>query len=337
MTLQFLFLDLHQAYDGRDFSHGSVSGTESCTMLLAEALSRRGHQVTVCNNRELALEVNGVRYRPLADASTLDPEMIAISNNRISVLGQIPMRRRVVWAHLDLRLRRLKKKHDLLAVFRVRPHLVVPSRYSALRTQAIVPFRSRQIIEHGVDSDFIQFSAPTNLPPPIAVFASQPGRNLNLVLKAWREQIHPHLPEARLHVYLPKPEQNPGHIANQEDNNIEVRGSIGKAKLAEAFRNARVMIYPGHKEETFCNAAAEAVASGLPVVTMGIGALGERVRHGVDGFVVPTAESMGEHALRLLVDNSLWRRMQRAGIEGSREKSWDVRAIEWEHAAAGWF
>ena len=181
----------------------------------------------------------------------------------------------------------------------------------------------------------MQRSASSDLPPPIAVFASQPGRNLDLVLKAWREQIHPLLPAARLHVYLPRPELARSFVTDQKDDGIEVKGSVGKAKLAEAFCNARAMIYPGHKEETFCNAAAEFIACGLPVVTMGIGALSERVRHEIDGFVVPNVESMGEHAMRLLTDDRLWRRMQRAGIEGSQSRTWDVRAGEWEQTVEG--
>ena len=334
--LKFAFLDQQQAYEGRDFESGSVSGTESCTMLLAEALARRGHKVSIYNKLATASEVNGVGYHPLAEAARLGPETIAISNNSISALAQVPTRRRAVWAHLDLRLARLRKKRDIFPVLRLRPHLVIPSRYSARRTQIIVPFRSRQIIEHGVDSTFLQFKPLSTVPPPIAIFASQPRRNLNLVLQTWRKQIYPQIPQARLHVYMPRHNQHSRLIENSADCGIEIKGSVGKEMLADAFRNARVMIYPGHKEETFCNTAAEAIATGLPVVTMGIGALAERVRHGLDGFVAPTAESMGQHALRLLTDDSLWQLMHPAGIEVSRRWHWDIRAKEWEKVSAGW-
>jgi glycosyltransferase involved in cell wall biosynthesis len=338
--LKFAFLHLQResqpTYDGRDFKTGSVSGTQAGTMLLAEALIRRGHAATIFNKRTASVEVNGVRYRPLAEVSSVEPETIAVSNNSISVLGEAPTRRRVVWGRLDLRLARLRKKHDILPVLRLRPHLVVPSHYSARRTQFIIPFRSRKIIQHGIDATFLQFEPSGQPPAPVAIFASQPGRSLNLVLQAWREQIHPKLPQARLHLYLPKLDQHPGYLENTSEIGVEIKGSVSKAELANAFRQARLMIYPGHKEETFCNAAAEAVATGLPVVTMGIGALGERVRHGVDGFVAPTVEGMGEHALRVFQDDALWRKLHAAGIEISKARGWDVRAGEWEKAAAGW-
>ena len=91
MSLKLVFIDPNASYDGLDFSRGSVSGTESCTMLLAEALIRRGHEVTVCNTRESVLEVNGVRYCPLADAGPFGSDGIAISNNSVSVLDRFPL------------------------------------------------------------------------------------------------------------------------------------------------------------------------------------------------------------------------------------------------------
>lgn len=333
MRFSFAFLDPYAAYDARDFKTGSVSGTESCTLLIAEALARRGHRVTVANKLSAPVEVNGVRYLPLGDIGKLEPGTIAVSNNSISALGAAPTRRRVVWGHLDLRLRRLVNRGDLYAAYTIRPHLVVPSRYSAKRTQAVVPFRSRTIIEHGIDATFLQPPASSTAPPPIAVFASQPGRNLDMVLSAWREYIRPRLPKARLRLYFPRSTMSDGLSAEE---GIEIAGSVSKPQLAEAYRGARVMIYPGHKEETFCNAAAEAIASGVPVATMGIGALAERVRDGVDGFVAPTVAEMAEGAFRVLSDDALWARMHRAGIDASPARNWDARALDWEKAAAGW-
>lgn len=339
--MKFAFIHVqpehHKTYDGRDFENGGgVSGTQAGTMLLAEALTRRGHEVSIFNKRATPVEVNGVLYRPQEEVASVAPSTIAVSNNSVSVLGQAPTPHRVVWGRLEIRLARLRKKRDLLPVLRLRPHLVVPSGYSARRTQFIIPFRSRQIIEHGIDNAFLQFEPSSEPPAPIAIFASQPARGLDLVLKAWVEQIHPQLPQVRLHLYLPKDDQHPGSLLDMAEKGVEVKGSVSKQELAQAFRNARVMIYPGHKEETFCNAAAEAVATGLPLVTMGIGALAERVRHGVDGFVAPTVQGMGEDALRVLTDDALWRRLHPAGIEVSRARSWDIRAEQWEKAAAAW-
>jgi glycosyltransferase involved in cell wall biosynthesis len=274
-----------------------------------------------------------VRYLPLSSVGTLEPDTIAVSNNSVSSLAAASTRRRVVWAHLDLRLRRLANRGDLFAVYRIRPHLVVPSKYSAGRTQAIVPFRSRTIIEHGIDATFLHPAVSSEAPPQVGVFASQPGRNLDMVLAAWREHIRPRLPNARLRLYFPRSQMRAGLGSEQ---GVEIVGSVSKSELAKAYRGARVLIYPGHKEETFCNVAAEAIASGVPVATMGIGALAERVRDGVDGFVAPTVAGMAEAALQILTDDATWARLHRAGIDGSTARNWDARAVDWESAAGRW-
>jgi len=337
---EFAFIHIRSAqlapYDGRDFERGAVSGTEAVTMRLAEVLVQRGHRASIYNNRSSCDEVNGVTYLPLEETAAIGPATIAISNNSIAALDGLSARRRVIWGHLDLRLARLRKRRELLTVLRVRPHLVVPSRYSARRTHAIIPFRSRTVIEHGVEEAFLKFEPLAEPPAPIAIFASQPKRNLDFVIEAWRRRVHPRLPSARLHVYVPTRDQLPDDRDDWADVGIEIKGSVSKSELAENFRAARVMIYPGHKEETFCNAAAEAIATGLPVVTMDIGALPERVRDGVDGFVANSVEDMGDRALKILTDDAEWARLHRAGIHVSRERSWDVRASEWERAAARW-
>ncbi len=324
------------AYDGRDFEKGSVGGTEAVTMRLAEALAERGHRAAIYNNRLDSVEVRGVEYHPLSKTSLLSPGVIAVSNNSLRSLVQLPTPRRVVWGHLDLRLARLRKRGELFTAFSMRPHLVVPSRYSARRAQAIIPFRSRTLIEHAVEQAFLRFEPLAEPPAPVAVFASQPRRNLDIVLQTWREQIHPRLPTAKLHLYVSRDELHLAAIQGCAGAGIEIKGRVAKDELAEAFRSARVMIYPGHKEETFCNAAAEAIATGLPVVTVGIGALSERVRDGIDGFVAPEPRRMGEFALRILQEDALWQKLHVAGIQISKARRWDARAMEWEAAAARW-
>jgi glycosyltransferase involved in cell wall biosynthesis len=296
----------------------------------------RGHKAAVYNHRTSTLDVCGVSYRPLKDALNITSDTIVVSNNSISALEGIPSKHRVVWGHLDLRLARLRKHRDLRAALGIRPHLVVPSKYSARRTHLIIPFRSRRVIEHGVDDVFLQFEARNQPPPPIVIFASQPRRNLHLVLRVWQGVIHPRQPAARLHLYCSHQDAAGFGITEWEREGIVFKGHVSHKLLSQGFREGRLMLYPGHKEETYCNTAAEAVASGLPVVTMGIGALAERVRHRVDGLLASSAGEMGHYALDVLSDDCLWHRLHVGGIEGSKSRSWDMRAKEWELAAKAW-
>ena len=48
---------------------------------------------------------------------------------------------------------------------------------------------------------------------------------------------------------------------------------------------SKVLLVPGHKAELYCIAAEEARELCIPIVTLGIGSLSERVEHGITGFV----------------------------------------------------
>ena len=67
-------------------------------------------------------------------------------------------------------------------------------------------------------------------------------------------------------------------------NGVKLRVKSNKNDLIK-ISSKRVMLNPGHKGEVFCLAAEEARELCVPIVTMGIGALKERVDHGKTGFV----------------------------------------------------
>lgn len=85
------------------------------------------------------------------------------------------------------------------------------------------------------------------------------------------------------------------------------------AELAACYASADFFCLPS-ETETFGQVAAEAAASGLPVVTLDRGAAHERVRDGETGMVVPSADSAALAAAigRLSADPALRERMGRA-------------------------
>ena len=84
--------------------------------------------------------------------------------------------------------------------------------------------------------------------------------------------------------------------------------------------------------KTYCNVVTEAYSCGLPIITQGIGVLGERVEHGVSGLVGKTPESFGQAAVRALTDDALWLSMHANVIEHPSIQPWSVRAEQWEKA-----
>ena len=112
--------------------------------------------------------------------------------------------------------------------------------------------------------------------------------------------------------------------------NIEIVGTLPWSKLMDLLREARVLVAPGHFQETYNLLTVEAAACGVPTVSMGIGALRERVVHEESGWIASSVKEMGSALARVLVDDDLWGRYHRACLHHRDLVSWDDRAGEWE-------
>jgi glycosyltransferase involved in cell wall biosynthesis len=175
------------------------------------------------------------------------------------------------------------------------------------------------------------------------VYTSQARRGLAPLLHLFTE-VRTQIPDAELYVFgyeYRSPEvldQIRGSLPGASQPGLYWRGSLNKSALAAELRAAAVLAYPCTFKETFCLAVAEAQAAGLPVVTSNLAALAERVRDGVDGFLISgrPGRSPGyegafvEAIVRLLRDDDLWARM---GAEAACQAH---RLYDWDAIAAGW-
>jgi glycosyltransferase involved in cell wall biosynthesis len=165
--------------------------------------------------------------------------------------------------------------------------------------------------------------------PPRAIFASQPKRGLAFVTEVWAE-IWARAPGAELHVFCPQAKEREAAEACGGKPGVVIRGSVSRAKLGEELRAARLMLIPGVADETFCLAAAEAAAAGVPIVTRGAGALAERVEQGETGFISPEPDDFIRDAVRLLTEDELWLKMHATCVADPALATWNERAAEWE-------
>src|SRR5262249_35764766 len=71
--------------------------------------------------------------------------------------------------------------------------------------------------------------------------------------------------------------------------------------------------------ESFCLAALEALACGVPVLATRVGGLPEVVTHGVNGFLLPPDDpaAFARHGAALLSNEARRQRMGRAAIRGA--------------------
>jgi hypothetical protein len=324
---KIIFADTTGGYDGRALETRPLGGTESSVILCARELAARGHDVTVHSNCEAELVDHGVRWRPISHKPD-DSCDAYVAVQQPELLGFVPRpKRRVIWVLWGANQLRHYKK-----IWRMWLHPPIPilmSRSQIRDYWPVLPGRGDITLIHLPLPDEVRGRPPLERPPPRrAIFASNPQRNLRALVDLWAERILPAVPNAVLDVFGVnnlKPGQDawdvwagtllPAGASPQVKASVRVHRPVSKAKLIDAMRASRVMLYLGHKCEAFCLSLAEAQALGTPAVIAPIAALPERVIDGVTGFHRADPAEFAEAAIQVLTDDVLWRRQHLAALE----------------------
>jgi glycosyltransferase involved in cell wall biosynthesis len=331
------------AFDGLMAETAPLGGAETAFVALAEALAARGHRVEARSRCRAAIVYKGVGWAPLSRdlPSACD---LYIGNRSHRVIGLVRgAKRRLFWLHNPAFY--LKKPRNLWRLHWYRPTLVVTGAYHAATIPRWLPCAGHEIIPYGVLERF-QAAPPRAPPPPIAIFTSNPLRGLGWLLDLWIAQIRPAVPTAELHIYAGGAVYGLAGTprAQQMDEILARAGALGAAgvrrfppvgreALATALLGSRVMLYRGDPGETFCLALAEAQAMGVPAVVRPLGSTQERIIDGVTGRVATDDEGFAAAAVRLLLDDGLWRRWHLAALARQRGMSWDAVGARFEALA----
>lgn len=340
---RILFLDATgQAYDEASSLGGPMGGIQACTAQLAQSLADAGCDVTVANGRSDTRRSAGVRWVPLAEAAICPADVVIADNdpaalNRASAAlrqGALP----VVWHHNHVKLRKTLSKGRFGPLWRWRPVGVFPGIGQARRCPRALPYAARTVIAHGIDPYILAAAGTARPRAPVAAFISQPYRGFGRAHAIWRRHVRPALPAAEFHVTA-TPERAQAVCADTidcADDGLRFHGPLGKPALRDLLCRTRVLFYPGPKNETFCLAAAESLALGVPVVTLGRAGLGERVQHDVNGLVARRDAELGDAVRRVLSDDALWARLSAGAVASHRGYTWEAAAARWLELIAAW-
>ncbi len=293
---------------------------------LTSALAARGHTVCVVGAVQVARAFAGVQWLP-ADTCASGDVCVAVNDARL-LAGQAG--HPIVWFHNEVGAWREVRKGRLAALWRYRPVAVFIGTEQARKASRLLPFRRRVVIPYGLPPAILAATPGVETPAPHAVFTSQAYRGLREVIAMWRTMVSPAIAGARLTAYVGSGDVAAYAALADGDASIAIRRRIGNAEMLDVLRASRVLLAPGHISETFCLAAAEAVAMGVPVVTLGIGSLKERVVDGVTGFVSGDWKGMAESTNRILSDDALWAGMRSAGLRTRDGQDWTEIAARWE-------
>ena len=300
-----------------------LGGIESTNLALARALVRRGVQVVLATRRSGTVERDGVLNIPLAEVRRHEADVV-VSSNDPRPLRDFPDAKRIVWVHNPINLEKALRKGYLLPVLSLRPEAVFVGSLAASAMSPVFRYRRRRVIPHGIAPAFRE-PEPTRGATRDFVYASQPQRGLERVLAVWRNAPGVIASGARLHVFGSDYPASP-----DETGAVVFHPRVGASALAAFYARARAMVCPGSIDETFCLAAAEAQAMGLPVITSGIGALFERVQHGVNGLIAPSDRDFADAIVQVAENEALWSQLSAGALLQREALTWERAAILWE-------
>ncbi|NQW00552.1 MAG: glycosyltransferase family 4 protein [Rhodospirillales bacterium] len=201
----------------------------------------------------------------------------------------------------------------------------VPSTHAA-RTFIDRGFASEKILVNGLGVDLGRFHAPPHRPtdrPPRILFVG--GIGLRKGVPWLLEAFAPLAARAELHVVGPVSPDFQALLRCHPLASVHMRGAIVGSALAAEYGRADIFCLPSI-EEGYGMVIAEAMACGLPIVTThAVGAV-DLLTPGLDGLVVPPADSPAlALALEQLVDDAeLRQKMGRRALETVRAgHSWE--------------
>ena len=106
------------------------------------------------------------------------------------------------------------------------------------------------------------------------------------------------------------------------NKNLINKNFVSQNQLLEDLKKSRIYLIPGHKAETFCLSAEEAKELCIPIVTMGLGCLSERVIHNKTGLIAKNKKEFIDYTIQLFSDDDIWTNFRRNLLSIRGENSW---------------
>lgn len=343
---RIVFADDGIEFDGQTPDKKPLGGVESSVVNLMGELAGRGHEVLVRNMCAAPMTHKGVNWAPIHTdipyGNMPEEADLYIANRGDKLIDLMPKAKRTVfWIHNPANF--LMKWRYLKKLWQVRPAIIFIGDYHATTYPKWAPGGERIVIPYGIPDMFRDAEPASGVPGPRAVFTSNPLRSLDWLLGQWEHHIQPHVNGAELHIFsgaatygsvgdaksqaMDKVLEQARNLA---DKGVVLRGPVPKAQLVEEFRQARVLLYRGDLNETFCLAVGEAQAMGVPGVVENLGSVSERVIDGETGYVVDSEIGFSSSACKILADDALWRQQHLTALAKQRRWGWPEAAREFE-------
>jgi glycosyltransferase involved in cell wall biosynthesis/ubiquinone/menaquinone biosynthesis C-methylase UbiE len=327
--------DTHVQYSGRTPEEQGIGGGVTARVRMLRALARMGHEVTAYVHCDAPGIYEGVAYRPLQEAQSLEADvLIAITTGGdldLSPLQEIPIRCRlkIVWIQGPFRIRGLEAFHP--------DFLYVASNF--LRDVAVrewgFPAERIFVCYNGLEQDAFRTAEAAAVPrdPKALVYIGHPRKGLENALAIFR-LLKARDPDFTLEI-LGGPEiWGQSGALPPLPHGAFFRGLIPQRELPFQLMRYGFCLAIQDFPEGFGIALQECKRAGVAVIASPVGAIPELIQDGYDGFLIegaPTAaethERAAERILRLLEEPEYLEFVRRNAMR----TPWD-----WEQAAQAW-
>ncbi len=311
-----LLENLNTIYTGRDRNDPKLRGAELALINYAEELAAKNFDVTFLNNFNENIQFKNVKYNNInLETSIFD---IAIANGDANLFEYVKSKKNFLLSHSIQNFEKFLRKKQLIPFIKYKPKVICFSNYHYNSRSFLTSFYGKEIIIPSIDNEFYKAELPLKTNNNV-IFYSRGDRNGQLILKIWKDLFSNNSIKSKF--YIPKDL----FIENEEmiKFNIKKKDFLPKNELIDFLKNFRLLIIPGHKGEVFCNVAEEAKALGIPIITMGMGALKERVKNNYNGFLCHNLEDFKIKILQLLKDDDLYLKFRNNLIKDRGENKWN--------------
>lgn len=338
MPLKILILDCTlKPYNGASIDVAPTGGIPLVTTRLAECLAHK-HEVWIRNHTNENITFRNVHWENVGAKTKAPKPDIILASNDVNLFAMYDEwiksgSKPILWARNLITWKRIFKKRRLRNLIKYRPPVVFLSRYHLNSCSSLIPLGKKYIIPHGVDDEFFNYPLGVERKPQV-LFLSKAFRGFTEVANMWINYIYPHfackIPKVVLRAYIGREELNNMAYTDEflRSHHIEVLDRAPQSVLRAEMACSAALIYPGHSDETFCNVAAESSVLGLPILTLGIGALAERSQNGM-GIMAQNYSELAAHMVELLNNPQKIQFASQQVLEYRDQYRWHDRIKDW--------
>ena len=306
-------------YTSNNLNSKNIRGGENAIIHLSNELSKLGNNIEVYNSFKDICVINGVKWSNISHTNKNLTYDIAFTNNDIKLFDKIIAKKYVAFSHSIQSIEKFIRKGQLFSYLRYKPKIVLLGKYHKENRNYLLKLFGTINLEWAVDPLFLETKLDENLIENRAIFTSRRDRNLDLLIKLWIKDIFPKNKSIKLY-------STPSELI-KNDYNIFARNFEDKTTMVKDLLKSKVLLVPGHKGELYCIAAEEARELCIPIITLGIGSLSERVEHGITGIIAKTPEEFADYTLKIFNDENLWKNLRNNLIKLRGSKKWDKVAL----------